>query len=125
MMQQTAAACLACLLVLSGCNMNGMTEERPALIVNPTDASRAELRRAVSEMLSGADITLADDALTTSSVLLIERKRIRSLDNPPLSGRDLSRPERFRLVTARGRCILVHDRDQARFELQESDCVAE
>lgn len=115
--------CLA--LVLGACNMNAVHEDRPARIVDPSDRSRAELHQVVSGALNGADVMLADDALTDSSVLIIERQKSGSLDNPPLSGRDLGRPERFRLVTSGTRCVLVHEGDGARHELRETECVAE
>ena len=115
---------LACLLP-AGCNMNSVHEERAALIVNPTDESRAELKRAVSDMLAGAEVLLAGDALTDSSVLVIERNRIRGLNSPPLSGRDLGRPERFQLVTNGTECLLIREKDQSRHELLNTECVAE
>jgi hypothetical protein len=97
----------------------------PAVIVNPTPESRAELQRAVSEMLSGADVMLADDALTHSSILTIERRRTGSLDNPPVSGRDLGSPERFHLLLTGTGCVLVHEPDEATVALTETDCVPE
>ena len=97
----------------------------PAVIVNPTPESRAELQRAVSEMLSGADVLLADDALTQSSILTIEHRRTGSLDNPPLSGRDLGSPERFHLLLTGTGCVLVHESDEATVSLPETDCVPE
>ena len=105
--------------------MNAVHDERPARIAEPTGESRAELRRAVSDLLHGADVMLDDNALTTSSVLIVERNRIRTLDNRPLSGRDLGRPERFRLVTTGDRCVLIHENDDARRELLETDCAPE
>ena len=116
-------ACTA--LASAACNMNAMHEDRPARIVNPTAESRAELRHIVSEMLSGAEVMLSDDALTESSVLVVERSRIRSIDNPPLSGRDLGRPERFQLVTTGRQCVLIRESNQARHELFEAECMAE
>jgi hypothetical protein len=109
----------------TACKMNSMHEERPARIVKPSAESRAELRRVVSDMLFGAEVTLADDALTDSSVLIVERNRIRNLDNPPLSGRDLGKPERFQLVTTGKQCVLIYESDRARHELLETECVAE
>jgi len=105
--------------------MNSVQEDRPARIVNPTAESRAELQRVVSEMLFGADVTLAAEALTDSSTLIIERSRIRGLDNVPLTGRDLGEPERFTLVMTGMRCVLIHDRNGARYELRETECAAE
>jgi predicted small secreted protein len=99
--------------------------DRPAVLVNPAAATREELERVVSDMLFGADVTLGQDALTQSSVLIIERKKIRSLENPPLSGRDLGSPERFRLYTTGTQCVLVHESDHARYELLDVECVPE
>jgi hypothetical protein len=117
---------LVCIgLLLTACRMNPTHEDRPARVVNPSTESRAELQRVVSDMLHGADVKLADDALTTSSVLIVERRRHGSLESPPLSGRDLGHPERFQLVTAGKDCVLVHETDRARRELPETECVAE
>lgn len=97
----------------------------PAIIVNPTATSRAELQRAVSEMLSGTKVLLADDALTNSSVLTIEHRRIGSLDQPPLSGRDLGAPQRFHLLLTGTGCVLVHESDHAAMPLPKTHCVPE
>ncbi|MGH8168098.1 MAG: hypothetical protein ACREQ1_12725 [Woeseiaceae bacterium] len=112
-------------LVLGACNMNAVHEDRPARIVDPDDRSRAELQQVVSGALNGADVMLADDALTESSVLIIERQKSGSLDNPPLSGRDLGKPERFHLVTSGTACALIHEKDSARYALHETECIAE
>jgi hypothetical protein len=112
-------------LAVVACKTNSVHDDRPARIVNPSAESRAELRHVVSDMLFGADVTLADDALTTSSVLIVERSHPRSLDNPPLSGRDLGQPERFQLVTTGKGCMLIHENDQARYELLKTECAAE
>lgn len=123
------SACAAC--ALAACRTAPPPDEpslagdQPALIVNPTPESHAELERVVSDMLFGAEVTLSKDALTESSVLVVERARIRSLENPPLSGRDLGRPERFRLLTTGTECVLIHESNHARYELPETDCVPE
>jgi hypothetical protein len=112
-------------LLATACKMNPTHEERPARVVNPTLESRAELQRVVSDMLFGADVALADDALTTSSVLIVERRRNRSLESPPLSGRDFGQPARFQLVMTGRQCVLIHENDQTRYELLETECAAE
>ena len=45
--------------------------------------SRAELARRVSGALHGAPITIADDALTRDSTLIVERTRPRTPDGVP------------------------------------------
>ena len=84
-----------------------------AVIDQPTKESRAELAQAVSSALNGAPVTLANDALTRDSRLIIER---------PLSGRDFGKPENFRLLKAGKQCTLVHERTGRRTRLTSTTC---
>lgn len=128
---RTGLACCAAVLAVACNSQSPVAEENegnrevPARIVNPNDASRVELERVVSDMLFGADVTLAGDALTEYSVLILERSRARSMANPPLSGREMREPERFQLVTDGERCFLLHGEGRARYELRDTECVAE
>jgi hypothetical protein len=139
-MHRSKTTVLSATLIAAGCNatMSGdaasgnlrddtaaLDGDHPAVLVNPTAESRAELERVVSDMLFGADVTLADDALTETSVLIVERRKVRSMENPPLSGRDLGSPERFRLYTTGTQCVLVHESDHARYELLDVECAPE
>ncbi len=89
----------------------------PALITTATSESRAELLRAVHRALGGAPLTIADDALTRDSELIIEPARARDADGARLNGRERGRPEHFRLVKNDTRCVLVHERTGKRFTL--------
>lgn len=122
---RSLSAALIALLV-AGCISTPVPADQPARIVEPDDASRAELERAVSEALRVDEVMLADDALTGTSVLVVERSKLRSVEgSPPLSGRDLGTPERFRLLTDGERCVLVHDGSGRRFELAATRCATE
>jgi hypothetical protein len=96
----------------------------PAVIVNPSDASRTELARVVREALHGAPVTLGDDALTTSNTLVIEHANPRDASGRPLNGRSLYRPERFELFARKSRCVLVQSRTGRRWTLRHTACVA-
>jgi hypothetical protein len=96
----------------------------PAIIVNPSDASRMELARVLRAALHGAPVTLADDALTTSNTLVIEHANPRDASGRPLNGRSLDRPERFELFARKSRCILVQSRTGRRWTLRYTACVA-
>ena len=112
----------AALLGLAACATATGRPDLPALLTNPTAESRAELVRAVSGALHGAPITLADDALTRDSTLIVERTRPRTADGVPLSGRETGRPEHFRLVKNGSRCMLVHERTGKRWTLTAATC---
>src|ERR1700738_3035004 len=120
------ASAAAALLSQVGCQTpraQAAPPEVPAVIVHPTEESRAALAQAVSAALDGAPVTLADDALTKQSVLLLERGRRRDPDGHPLSGRDLGMAERFRLLKRGDQCILVHEASARRFTLPATQCV--
>ena len=86
-----------------------------AVIDKPTRESRVELAQAVSSALNGAPVTLADDALTQDSLLIIEKAH--------LSGRDFGTPEHFRLVKMGKHCALVHERTGKRTTLASTTCL--
>ena len=96
--------------------------DRPAVLVSPTAAVRAELARAVREALHGAPVRLADDALTRDSHLIIERVERRDAAGLPLNGRSLEKPMQFQLLVHDGRCILVHASTGRRWPLPQATC---
>ena len=110
--------------VLTACEALSAQPDAAAVIVHPTAASRAELSRAVSLALQGAPVTLADDALTRASLLVIEPAHPRDASGLPLSGRDRGRPEQFRLVKSGARCVLIRHSTGQRRVLQSTTCEA-
>jgi hypothetical protein len=115
----------AAILMVSGCQTMNAAADVPALLSEPDEASRAALRDTISAIFGGQDVPLADDALTKSSLLLIERNPRGSLDAPPATGRVLEEPIRFRLVKSGGECVLVDLRDESRHLLPDTTCVPE
>ncbi len=107
---------------LFACRTGQPRPEVPARIVDPTEQSRAALARAVSAALGGAPVTLADDALTRGSALLVERAWVHDPAGLPANGRRLGAPERFRLVESGGACILVHEGTGRRYPLAATAC---
>lgn len=115
----------AAILLVSGCQTMNAAADVPALLSEPDEASRAALRDTISAIFGGQDVPLADDALTKSSLLLIERNPRGSLDAPPATGRVLEEPIRFRLVKSGDECVLVDLRDESRHLLPDTTCVPE
>jgi hypothetical protein len=113
---------MAGILSLPACATMSGRPDLPAVLTNPTAESRAELVRRVSGALHGAPITIADDALTRDSTLIIERTPPRTADGVPLSGRETGRPEHFRLVKNGSHCVLVHERTGKRWTLKAATC---
>src|SRR6266403_4805783 len=109
-------------LLLTACEAFSAQPDIAAVIVHPTAASRAELSRAVSLALQGAPVTLADDALTRDSLLIIEPRHPRDANGLPLNGRERGKPEQFRLVKSGARCVLIHYSTGKRRVLKSTAC---
>lgn len=111
-------------VAMTGCQTVDADYDRPARIVNADAGSIAALQAAVNEAL-GTEVMLADDALTGSSLLTIERWPIGTIDNPVPQGRILEKPIRFQLVRNGAQCVLVKQSDGSRYVLSNTDCEAE
>lgn len=110
------------LLAAAGCHAHAVARDIPAVLTHPTGESRAELARVVSDALHGTPVTLADDALTTSDTLVVERTAHRDAQGRRIDGRTTERPEHFRLVQEGTRCVLVHEATGRRFTLRSATC---
>ena len=110
-------------VALAGCQALTATDDLPAWIINPDSGSRAALQAAVNEALD-TDVALADDALTNSSILTIQRHLTDSLEGEPAQGRNMEMPIQFRLVISGGDCLLIDQRDQSRRILRNTSCTA-
>jgi len=119
-----AIAFIACAMTLVACKNLAPDADQAAVIADPDAASRAALQQTVNAALH-TDVALADDALTDTSVLIIERKIPQSIEGSPAQGRTMEMPIQFRLVTDGTNCILVDQRDASRHILADTRCVAE
>ena len=111
-------------LALVGCKNVAPDADTWAIIVEPDEMSRTALQSAVNEMFD-TEVLLADDALTDTSLLIIERKIPRSIEGSPAQGRNMEMPFQLRLVTDGKDCILVDPRDGSRHILADTRCAAE
>jgi len=112
------------LLVLAGCQTMATDNDVAARITKPSAASRAALQSAVNDALN-TEVLLAADALTSSSILTIERSPPKTLQGRLATGRNMDPPIQFRLVINGSDCILIDTRDDARHLLENTTCAAE
>jgi hypothetical protein len=118
----TLAGCVVGVLGLVACRAPARQPDVAAVLVDPTLQSRAQLANAVNQMLGVSSVTLADDALTRSSTLLMERSPARDPSGVRITGRDYGKPETFTLVKSGGDCVLVSGRDDRRIVLTDATC---
>lgn len=125
-MSRLLLAVPALVLVLTGCRTDAVAAEGvPALLRDPDAQTRADLQRVVSEALGGAEVLLSDDALTESSLLIIERRRHVDAAGRRVMGRDLSAPDRFLLIKQGERCLLEHQASGQRWPMVGAVCIRE
>ena len=132
-MTNLCALFLMAAAVVSGCaqtspSTGGVSEVKtdlPALLVQPDDAARQELRTSVARMMGVPSVAVAGDALLDTSLMVIEKNRPRGAGGIQLSGRDYDKPEQFRLFKSDKGCVLVKLSSGTRELLRESKCTAE
>jgi hypothetical protein len=117
--------CASAVMLICVCRPLSACEPQPAVLTNPTAQSRAELSRVVSEALRGAPVRLADDALTQASTLVIERIMPRDAAGLPLNGREVEKPQHFRLIKHASHCILIQESTAKRWRLSAATCAPE
>lgn len=93
----------------------------PAAIMDSTPAGHADIARAIAAAL-GTEVLIADDALTTSSILTIERRAPRTTEGRVGTGRVLDPPEVFQLLLDDDRCVLAHPRTGESYPLENARC---
>jgi hypothetical protein len=114
----------AALVSASGCTVASARAEVPAVLVDSTAASRAELLKVIQQALHRTIIVLADDALTHDSELIVEPSQPRDAQGRYLDGRETRVPDHFRLVRSGSQCVIVHVETKKRWVLHDSHCVA-
>ena len=114
---------LTTVALLVGCKTAAVDPEYPARIIDPDDASRAALQAAVNTAMH-RDVLLAEDALTETIILVIERGAAGGIGNPDTGGRIVEEPLQLHLVSDGTDCILVDPRDDSRQILENTSCVA-
>ena len=119
-----AIALAALAVTFAACKNVAPDVDQAAVIVNPDAASRAALHAIVNTALH-TDVTLADDALTETSILIIEQKVPQSIEGSPAQGRTMEMPTQFRLVANGSECILIDQRDMSRTVLEDTVCSVE
>lgn len=112
---------LSAVVMLSAC-ASVAGQDGPAVLTEATTETHQELVKIVSAALNAPTVTIAADALTSDSDLVIERAIARDAGGRRLQGRELSQPEHFQLIGNAGRCVLVHTRTKAEYELSTARC---
>lgn len=116
------AILVTCVWLLSACQMTSSQVAKPAVLINSGAEVRQEISEAVIAMTGFSSVALADQDLTKSSELVVERKRQKTTKGDLIQGRDLELPHSFQLVRQNGQCWLVHQTTDQRLLLKKAQC---
>jgi hypothetical protein len=116
------AATLCAPMLLATCAGAQQESTTPAVLTSADPEVHAELAAAVAGMFGGIPVPIADDALTQSPVLVLERVPRAGPDGLLADGRKIGRPDFVRLLRVGARCVLVDDRTGQRRVLQRAQC---
>ena len=122
--RKRCAAIVGVFLAVAGCKTVTTSGDVPAIVTNPGADSHKALQKVVNDLLH-TNVTLADDALTKNSLLIIQRNSPRKLQGQIATGRNMETPIQFQLVMNGGDCILIDQRDESRHTLENTTCAAE
>ena len=111
---------LAAVVSLFAC----IQHESAAVIDNASRETKAELEATISRILKKTRVTIADDALTQSDILIISRTPKRNIRLNPVLGRSKEKPHRFQLVKIGQACYLKYEATQERYKLETTSCQA-
>jgi len=120
---KSGAVIAGAVLAFTGCQTMATGEDVAALISNPGADSHQALQETVNKLLH-VEVALADDALTESSVLTVQRNPPRTIQGQAATGRNMEMPLQFRLVMNGSDCILIDQRDESRHKLENTTCKA-
>ena len=107
------------------CSAIDVEPDAPALLTNPGPESLREIEQTVATALDSTKVTIAADALTKNSVLVVERGLQSGIGRAPELGRDTGRPYRFQLVMNGSQCALVNQQNEVRLPLTVVECIKE
>lgn len=112
------------LTILSGaCNTVANAKSEPAILINPSAETQAELKDMISKALNGRSVRLAADSLTKDNRLIIDRAEHMRSGNP-IMGRKVEKPDHFYLMISGADCILRHEQSGETYVLKTAQCKA-
>lgn len=110
-------------LALGGCQSTSVAPQ-PALLLEPNDQVRSELKGIVSNALN-TEVTLSQQALTQEPLLIIDAaSRPRSMEAAGAQGSWRDRPDHFELYLVNGQCRLRHRQSEREWPVPGATCVA-
>lgn len=111
------------LAVLTGCQTTLSDSSVPARLIGQTLPAIEQIELAISKLLNGKPVTLADSAFSQESTLVIERAPHRDDRGLLIDGRRTEEGVGFMLLLDSGMCWIRRQDTQSAVSLPGIDCV--
>lgn len=112
---------ISSLAALTACETMDIASMTDALLLSPSDETKAEISTIVSEALNGTRVLVAPDSLTTRSTLSIDPA---GSGHPIAGGRLMGKPDHFDLKMSGKTCYLVHRQSGEVYRVKTATCRA-
>jgi hypothetical protein len=96
--------------------------EKDALLLNPNKTVEQELIFAISKMLGTPKILLSAKDFTQSSILPVERIRLKDADGLRMQGLEMEEPHYFKLIKKNEECFLILLKTNKRLHIKSAKC---
>ena len=111
------------ILLMSGLGLGCQSvADQAAVLSAPSTTTQAQLQSAISEMLDGTPVRLAEDAFASNSLLTLEHSPPGSIDGQFAGARTVERPEQFKLLISGSACQLLRVKTGQQRVLQDLRC---
>ena len=94
----------------------GIVEYIPAIRINVSPESHAELQQVVASSLGYPSVKITKKALTKNPILYFEKSK--------LLGFDLDKPTVFKLLKYKQQCILLDQKKNKYYKLNKVECIS-
>ncbi len=111
-------------LVCGGCMSTNASDMQMAVLNEADIETRKAIQRAISELLNGQTIALADNVFSVKSMIIVERKQHRDSSGALIDGRQPLEPaDSFTLLTdTKNSCFVRHDQSGKKVNLPGLKC---
>ncbi|MCW8875741.1 MAG: hypothetical protein OQK51_01675 [Kangiellaceae bacterium] len=115
-----SVTCLAAFL--GGCKTVSLENAKPAVVTSHSDQSISALRAAIKDVLNNTQVTVAGNAFTQSSRLVLQRKPIIGPDGLPVQTRVDESPITIKLYKVQNKCVIEYVQNAKLKIVEDLEC---
>ena len=112
-----------CVGLLNACMSTTQDNLKPALLAEPSAQTSMVIEKAITQLLHGQPVKLADDVFANDNIVTVERVEHVDQQGKMLNGRSNENVQTFSLLTDHDLCYLRHEATKKTIALTNLPCV--